>query len=260
MNGDSWRVVFDPKLAPCFFEGVICDGDKRVVALNLQDNHVIGTFSSAMEHITQMANLKHLTLSMNNIQGSLPDSFGGLKSLESLSLSDTGIQGSLPQSLINLPNLKFLDISMTQWFPASLQGRIVQNFPENLFRAGSKLQKVYLSNNQITGTIPKSILQMSSLRVFNLAENKLTGTIPGGDYSKLNQLEVFDVSSNGLTGALPGSFAKAPILTQLLVRDNSLTNIEAPLKGGTRGLMVFSCTGNVGLSNEPCANPDYLGH
>jgi hypothetical protein len=61
-----------------------------------------------------------------------------------------------------------------------------------------------LSHNSLTGPIPSTMGNLSSLQVVNLSQNKLNGTLPV-ELSNLPSLQIFDVSHNMLTGDLPNS-------------------------------------------------------
>jgi hypothetical protein len=61
-----------------------------------------------------------------------------------------------------------------------------------------------LSHNSLTGSIPRTVGNLTSLQVVNLSQNKLNGTLPV-ELSNLPSLHIFDVSHNMLSGDLPNS-------------------------------------------------------
>jgi hypothetical protein len=80
-----------------------------------------------------------------------------------------------------------------------------------------------LSINKLSGSIPVEIGNMLSLKQLYLGFNNLTGTIPV-QLGELVNLEEIDLSVNDLTGPIPNSFANFPHLKNLLLSHNSLRN------------------------------------
>jgi hypothetical protein len=102
--------------------------------------------------------------------------------------------------------------------------------PDSLFT--SSLYGVDLSYNQITGSIPNTIISATSLSYFNVSHNSITGSLPfwnvstlmGGTTSYgLSSLEAFDASYNSITGVLSPSIASLTRLNALILRNNTLT-------------------------------------
>ena len=61
----------------------------------------------------------------------------------------------------------------------------------------SQLSQLYLSNNQLSGNIPASIGNMSNLYYLLLSDNQLSGNIPES-IGSLSNLEALDLSNNQL--------------------------------------------------------------
>ena len=58
---------------------------------------------------------------------------------------------------------------------------------------------LYLSGNQLEGTLPASLSLLSALQVFSLYTNRLSGTVPV-TLTALTAISVFDISDNQLSG------------------------------------------------------------
>jgi hypothetical protein len=67
------------------------------------------------------------------------------------------------------------------------------------------IRLVYLSDNQLEGSIPSNFGQASLLRDLYLDGNQLTGTIPGLLQGQLPELNEFLLQHNNLVGAMPAS-------------------------------------------------------
>ncbi|CAI0555881.1 unnamed protein product [Linum tenue] len=79
-----------------------------------------------------------------------------------------------------------------------------------------------LSNNRLSGEIPRTLGRLTSLKVLNLSHNQLTGRIPDS-FGEMRDLESLDLSHNDLYGEIPESMGKLLQLTNLKLSDNNLT-------------------------------------
>jgi len=86
----------------------------------------------------------------------------------------------------------------------------------------TNLENLELSFNKLEGSIPSEIGNLKNLKVLAFNGNNLTGPIPTsiGNLSSLNQLHL---SSNQLTGEIPQSVTKLEYLEILNVFDNDLS-------------------------------------
>ena len=77
------------------------------------------------------------------------------------------------------------------------------SIPESLGQLTS-LTELHLGYNQLTGSIPESLGQLTSLTVLSLDNNQLSGIIP--DFlGHLTSLTVLNLYTNQFTGSIPGS-------------------------------------------------------
>ncbi|XP_044471364.1 receptor-like protein 13 [Mangifera indica] len=168
----------------------------------------------------KLPNLISLNMSRNNFSGSIPSSFGDMKSLVDLDLSNNNLSGGIPEHLtMGCFSLELLSLSNN-----NLQGHIFSN---NLNM--TRLFWLHLGGNHFSGKIPTSLLNCSSLAVLYLNDNHLSGKIPRwfGNLSilgdivmpsnqlegplpkelcQLNYLEILDLSNNNISGSLPPCF------------------------------------------------------
>ena len=84
------------------------------------------------------------------------------------------------------------------------------------------LRQLDLEENQLTGSIPPELGDLPELRRLVLGDNELTGPIPPG-LGSLSRLTMLDLGDNGLTGTIPSELGSLPRLDSLLLHRNELT-------------------------------------
>ena len=112
-----------------------------------------------------------------------------------------------------------------------------------------------LEGNQLTGSIPPALGNLSNLRWLYLDSNELTGQIPDA-LGNLAKLERLDLGSNGLTGPVPLSLGRLSNLTGLWLGGNELTGQIPDVLGNLSNLRWLHLD-----SNELTGQiPDALGN
>ncbi|KAM4078955.1 hypothetical protein ACB094_09G079200 [Castanea mollissima] len=160
-----------------------------------------------------------LSLSNNQLSGSIPVSICGAIYLKALDLSDNLLSGAIPKC--------FYEMSETLWVLDVRRNKLSGNISDS-FSANCDLQTLNLNGNQLRGVVPKSlenckkleVLDMgnnqlkdafpcntkniSSLRVLILRSNQFYGSIDcGGPNTSWPMLQIVDLASNNFTGRLP---------------------------------------------------------
>uniref|UniRef100_A0A1D1YWF7 Putative LRR receptor-like serine/threonine-protein kinase At4g37250 n=1 Tax=Anthurium amnicola TaxID=1678845 RepID=A0A1D1YWF7_9ARAE len=223
---------------PCAWNGVACAGvpggsssndTSRVVSLVLPRARLLGSIPSDLGLIQH---LRHLDLSGNSLNGSLPSTLffpnsstsdvaasssselrvlslasneisgdlpdlpaGALTNLQVLNLSDNALIGRLPSRLALLPNLTVLSLS-GNYLSGSLPGG---------GGGFSRAEYVDLSSNLFNGTLPPDFAAGGGVRYMNLSYNRLAGDIPAAFAAKFTASAAVDLSFNNLTGEIPAS-------------------------------------------------------
>ena len=110
-------------------------------------------------------------------------------------------------------------------FNNQLSGSIPESL-ENL----SMIARLDLSTNQLSGSIPETIGNLSKIRTIYLYENQLSGSIPEsiGNLSEIKYLYLYD---NQLSGNIPEFFGNMSELEYISFNDNKLSgNIPESIK------------------------------
>lgn len=192
----------------CKWDGILCNGEKRVIRVELNGRRLKGTF--AANTLSRLSELQVLSLSSNSFTGPFPSDlasltgllqfwaqnstfsgpfpvFGNGARLQILGLSGNNLTGPIPD-LTGLSRLKTLDASHN-----SFEGRI-PSLP-------SSLAELNLSSNGLSGSFPDFPRNDTSLRALDLSSNNLTGQLP--DLAGLNNLKTLDLSHNFFEGRIP---------------------------------------------------------
>jgi Leucine-rich repeat (LRR) protein len=132
--------------------------------------------------------LQVLNWGKNDIYGIIPSNFGLLTKLETFNCESCNIQGTL-NSLQDLATLQALHLGEN-----SINGQL----SESLFTSWPTLMELDLSNNQLSGTIPRTILDNEHLLVIDLHSNNFSGEIY--DVNPGSNVRVLALHNNQLTG------------------------------------------------------------
>jgi len=91
-----------------------------------------------------------------------------------------------------------------------------------LLNAEGCVQSVVLVNNNVSGVLPPTLGNLSSLRVFYIFGNDLYGEIPS-ELGNLTQLEDLVLEDNALTGSIPSAIANCTALKNISLANNQLS-------------------------------------
>ena len=116
----------------------------------------------------------------------------------------------------------------------------------------SALVELDLSGNALTGSLPAALSRLGNLELLHLQNNNLTGTILAelGDLSALVDL---DLSDNALTGSLPAALAKLSNLELLHLQNNNLTGTIPAELGDLSALINLDLSDNALTGSLPAA-------
>ncbi|XP_039017088.1 receptor-like protein 9a [Hibiscus syriacus] len=136
--------------------------------------------------------------------GTIPSSFNCMTSLRVLELSKNKLEGKIFSENFKLLNLRDL----------KLDGN---NFSERIpdLLSKSPLLALDVSNNTLSGGIPRWMGNMSSLQRIILSNNHLEGSIPI-EFCQLDFLVLVDFSVNNILGSIPSCFNPSQIIQREL--------------------------------------------
>ena len=210
-----------------------------------------GLTGSIPPFLGNLANLTHLYLDGNLLTGSIPPSLGSLGNLEALSLHTNRLTGSIPEALC-----RFVDSINPQQDDVNLPGcgtdsteqdRVVlvelynatngPNWADNTNWNSSepidqwhgvttdpngRVIELSLQSNQLSGSMPSSLGNLTNLRELYLYYNQLNGEIPPS-LGNLTNLTILDLDTNQLSGEIPSSLGNLTNLTELYLNSSELT-------------------------------------
>ncbi|KAK7390209.1 hypothetical protein VNO78_25508 [Psophocarpus tetragonolobus] len=198
--------------------------------IDLSNNHIVGTIP---QWIWKSKFLNYINLSCNYLTDWEEPIFNNLSSLTTLDFHSNILHGPLPTLPESIIYLDFSSNNLTsvisskigkylEWtlFLSFASNNLNGNIPESICSAPN-LEVLDLSNNSLTGTIPKCLIAMNgTLSVLDLGRNKLNGTIdflPGSC-----SLRTLHLNGNALQGKLPKYLASCTMLEILDVGENQL--------------------------------------
>lgn len=175
----------------------------KLELLYANDNMFSGTLPSQIGRLTA---LREIYLGNSDLTGQIPSALGSLSLLEVLILGNNAFSGTMPVTTLNaLSNLKAVAIhrdddlpkgqGITGSVPAfSSHQHLTNVFLQNQKLSGSLAENflllapqaqsigIDLRSNQITGTVPDTLLDKKYLNLY-LADNKITG-VPASIYDR----------------------------------------------------------------------------
>ncbi|XP_021298481.1 probable LRR receptor-like serine/threonine-protein kinase At4g36180 [Herrania umbratica] len=211
--------------------------------------------------------LERLLLSLNSFKGNIPPCLGGMSQLSLLDLSNNQLSGGVPEELTMSSSLKILRLSNN-----NLTGKVVptifaSNYFLKLYLDGNNfvgeipdidslnvgfpyfLTEIDLSNNNLSGKLPRWIWNMSYLERLALSNNHFEGSIPM-ELCNLDLLEFLDLSQNNFSGYIPSCF-NPPNIQHVHMSRNRLSGPLTPSLYNSSSLVTLDLTANNLTGNIP---------
>ncbi|KAK4784675.1 hypothetical protein SAY86_019043 [Trapa natans] len=198
----------------------------RIQTLDLSSNKLTGTIPPDLCLQNQ---LQVLILLSNFLFGPIPEGLRQCSSLVRVRLGQNYLNGTIPNGFLYLPQLKLLELQNNY-----LSGILAEN-------TNSEFKPVYLgqlnlANNRLSGVLPSSFSNYSSLQILLLSENQFSGPIPA-DLGELRQMLKLDLSRNLLSGEIPPQIGNCYHLTFL---DLSQNNLSGPVPAEIANIHILN--------------------
>ncbi len=195
------------------WQGVRVDLGGRVRALYFSWNEMEGTLP---ESIGGLEKLEILDLSFNNLSGALPREMGKLSCLKEMYLTYNNFEGAIPKEFGDLTCLQYLNITNCGGSPSSLTSA-----PKELGNLRN-LETLMIEHQELFDQpIPEEWCGMVSLKKLFLDNCGFTGGIPSG-LGDLPELKVLELQENKLSGTVPESLIQ---IDDLNLRRNNLSGV-----------------------------------
>ncbi|OIV90190.1 hypothetical protein TanjilG_01386 [Lupinus angustifolius] len=165
-----------------------------------------------------------------------------MSSLECLLLSNNKLQGSIPKSFQSLCQLITLDLSYNK-----LSGQF-SDYMQHLCSEGHDIINLKLSDNQLNGTLPYNIGQLSKLQSLSIHSNKFSGIINESHFSNLSNLRYLYVDKNPLSFNLSSNWIP-PFQLSVLSASSCNLGPKFPLWLKHQWKLMLLQISNNGISN-----------
>ncbi|KAJ4792128.1 Leucine-rich receptor-like protein kinase family protein [Rhynchospora pubera] len=209
----------------------MCDGCPNLQTLHIYENQLNGHIPPSISNCSVLTDLE---LQENFFSGTIPSTVGFLENLQFVNIGSNKLEAKRSEDWIFLDamaNCTFLQYLYLQY--NNLQGTL----PSSIGNLSTDLLDFQLSGNPISGSIPINLGNLKNLEILLLDNMLLNGTIPE-EIGNLFKLELLDLSKNMITGKIPSTFANLTRLEQLGLNDNSLEG-NIPLELTKMQALVF---------------------
>ena len=256
LNHDNWGSGH-----PCGDEwhGVECNNEGEVTSLSLNSNNLVGTIPTAIGDLTS---LEYLSLSNNRLTGVIPSSIKNLVNLttnrslklydnSNLYTNDTTLQTFINEDRGYSPSsdtTSYEYILSTNGYMKALVALYNSTKGESWTHNDNwnngeepcdnenrwygvtcnsigEITSLDLHNNNLIGTIPYKIYELTSLTTLKLDNNQLRGSIPRAIWHSLTSLITLKLNNNQLTGSIPTEIEDLVNLELLYLYNNKLTGV-----------------------------------
>ncbi|XP_040930892.1 receptor-like protein 6 [Gossypium hirsutum] len=202
----------------------------NLTVVNLSNNKLLSLGSDNGVNST-FQKLTILSLSSCNLR-QFPSFLRSAKSLSSLDISHNKIQGPIFETetegweLLSTLDLSHNLLTSLEQFPGKnlntldLHSNLLQG---PLLVPSPTVREFLISENKLTGEIPPSVCNLTSLRILDLSKNYLEGIIPPclGNFS--HEIYIINLQRNNFHGKIPDFVdGRYGIFTSLALNDNQL--------------------------------------
>ncbi|EYU33549.1 hypothetical protein MIMGU_mgv1a024751mg, partial [Erythranthe guttata] len=221
-----------------------------VVAIKLYSRGLMGSLSP---HIGNLSFLRIINLNNNSFRGRIPEEIGLLRRLMYIEFSNNSFLGTIPKNISQCRNLVYLNLidnNFSGTIPPELQllkklrdlgigkNKLLSGpIPQSIGNLTS-LTQLALRSCSLSGEIPESLAQLRSLGILDLGiySTQVVGKIPSG-IGNLVGLSLVQLYNNKLEGPIPLSMGTLSNLYVLDLGDNGFTG-DIPTNFGNLSLLT----------------------
>jgi Leucine-rich repeat (LRR) protein len=199
-------------LSNCKLEGLIPPELgllRRINVLDLHDNQLTGHIPTFFGNLSE---LYELELNNNLLHGLVPTGFCSAGSFETLLIYGNKLHGELSflSTLSSSKQLQVLDLGFN-YFTGGL--------PDNVGNLSTNLHQFSAATNLLTGEVPATLANLSSLILISLFGNQFSGTIPE-PIVMMDKLQILTLSQNVMFGPIPKNIGMLRNLEKLFLDHN----------------------------------------
>ncbi|XP_065624337.1 putative receptor-like protein kinase At3g47110 isoform X1 [Quercus suber] len=255
---------------------------KSLVHFTITANKISGTIPSSIYNISSLQiisisenqlkdtlpanigltlpNLKTVFFGGNELSGPIPISFCNASQIQIFDLSQNYFLGLVPTNLGNLPDLRTLDLSnnylgrsldfLKSLTNCSKLGSLDLNtnqfggvLPIPVGNFSTQLTALFCGINEISGTIPVTLVNLVNLIALDLGNNLFTGLIPT-IFEKFQKIQLLNLNGNRLLGELPTFIGNLTHLYGLDLHGNRLEGSIPPSIGNCQNLQILDISQN----------------
>ncbi|KAM3394389.1 hypothetical protein P3S68_003391 [Capsicum galapagoense] len=202
----------------------------NLTVLNLGGNKLIGFIPMLLSNASR---LETLEISYNSLQGNIPEGIGYLHNMKVLSIQENQLTDSIPFPVFIISRIEVIALSnnsLSGYLPNGLCNGIIPQEIGNLVN----LMELWMESNQMTGSVPISIFNISVLKVLSLAGNNLNGFL-SHKIGILTKMQFLYHTQNRFTGEIPKEIINLVELEELLLGSN---RFRGPLT-----MVIFNISG-----------------
>ncbi|KAH6788413.1 hypothetical protein C2S51_003419 [Perilla frutescens var. frutescens] len=195
--------------------------------------------SSIPDWLYACTDMEFISLTGCSLQGKISGAIANLTSLHTLDLSHNLLSGKIPREITSLCRIQSLVLSYNE---LEKEGQDIFGNMSGCFL--ESLEKLSLSNNQLSDHLTEQFGEFKSLEYLDLSYNSLSGSIPTS-LGNLSSLKELYLSDNKFTGNLPESFGQLYNLATLYIESNKLEGIVTEIHFiNLSKLVSFYASGN----------------
>ncbi|KAM3683823.1 hypothetical protein ACJW31_12G177900 [Castanea mollissima] len=228
-------------------------GLRNLVSLDLTDNNFQGPIPVGLHNMTSLRHLdlsfnyfnslipnwlysfgrlEFLHFAHSNLQGTISSAIGNLTSAISIDLSENELGGKLPRSLGNLCNLREIRLSFNKW------SQEISEILESLSGCLSdRLEILDLSDSQLHGHLPDDLGVFKNLVQLSFQDNSISGPIPVS-FGNLSSMTYLDFSNSQFNETLPQNFGHLKNLVKLYFQNNLISG-PIPVSFGNLSSLTY---------------------